>query len=86
MISSFDQIKAGSVFRTTLWILGEYAVELSQVQNSITCIKDMMGPADFFKHSADQVDEKVPLIPITYSGIEFAILIDDNCKNHIIFL
>lgn len=50
--------------------MGEYAVELDQVQNALTCIKEMIGAPDFSKHITDQaVDEKVPLVPITYSGI-----------------
>jgi len=59
LISSFDQIQAGSVFRTTLWILGEYTETLDQVKNSLTAIKDLLGPPTFAHNTVDKNDTKI---------------------------
>lgn len=43
LLESFGEMKTGRVFRGALWIVGEYAVDPSQIVETMKQIRDALG-------------------------------------------
>ncbi len=53
LTQSLPQIRAARVFRAALWILGQYAEQPAQVDQSFTAIKDVLGESPFIPAEAE---------------------------------
>lgn len=53
LLDTFYQIRAARVCSCALWIIGEYCLSLSEVENGITTIKQCLGDLPFFSVSEE---------------------------------
>ncbi|KAM3349086.1 hypothetical protein ACQJBY_022314 [Aegilops geniculata] len=66
---TFYQIRASRVCSIALWILGEYSLSLSEVENAIATIKQCLGDLPFFTISeeGESADSSKPAQPVVNS-------------------
>ncbi|KAJ9167595.1 hypothetical protein P3X46_019214 [Hevea brasiliensis] len=81
LLDTFYQIRAARVCSCALWIIGEYCLSLSEVQNGIAIIKQCLGELPFYSVSeegeAPDASKKPPQAnSITVSSRRPAILAD----------
>lgn len=50
LFEAFNSIKVGKVYRGALWIAGEYAESLEDIQQAFTHIRSALGPLPIFAH------------------------------------
>ncbi|XP_010539403.1 PREDICTED: coatomer subunit beta-1-like [Tarenaya hassleriana] len=53
LLDTFYQIRGAKVFPCALWIIGEYCLSLSEVESSITTIKQCLGDMPFYSVSEE---------------------------------
>eukprot|EP00127_Corallochytrium_limacisporum_P003340 Clim_evm29s148 gene=Clim_evmTU29s148 len=66
LLSGFDMIRDGPVFRMALWVLGEYATgveEIKAVHDAVTAAIGELPIVDTLLKSAEQIDETQPDAP-----------------------
>ncbi|CAA3019609.1 coatomer subunit beta-1-like [Olea europaea var. sylvestris] len=54
LLDTFYQIRAARVCACSLWIIGEYCLSLSEVENGISTIKQCLGDLPFFSISEEE--------------------------------
>jgi len=54
LLDSLSQIRSSKVFRTALWIVGEYATAKDDVDNAFTKIKESIGNVPFIQEEEQQ--------------------------------
>jgi len=47
LLESLDEIKSSKVYRTSLWIIGEYSISMADIDASFTALKEIIGPLPF---------------------------------------
>ncbi|XP_006662772.1 coatomer subunit beta-1 [Oryza brachyantha] len=69
LIDTFYQIRASRVCSCALWILGEYSLSLSEVENAISTIKQCLGDLPFYTISeeGESTDASKPTQPVVNS-------------------
>uniref|UniRef100_A0A0E0C0W2 Coatomer subunit beta n=1 Tax=Oryza meridionalis TaxID=40149 RepID=A0A0E0C0W2_9ORYZ len=69
LIDTFYQIRASRVCSCALWILGEYSLSLSEVENAISTIKQCLGDLPFYTVSeeGEATDSAKPAQPVVNS-------------------
>lgn len=49
LIETLHDIKSSKVFRVSLWIIGEYALSIQEIDNSFTALRELIGDIPFVK-------------------------------------
>ncbi|GFQ00398.1 coatomer subunit beta-1 [Phtheirospermum japonicum] len=81
LLDTFYQIRAARVCSCALWIIGEYSLSLSEVENAIATVKQCLGELPFFsiaeeEEAADSSKKSQQPTSITVSSRRPAILAD----------
>ncbi|KAL4577964.1 hypothetical protein LXL04_014079 [Taraxacum kok-saghyz] len=76
LLDTFYQIRAARVCSCALWIISEYCLSLSEVENGIMTIKQSLGDLPFYVASEEGEEKKSQVNSITVSSKRPAILSD----------
>eukprot|EP01118_Nematostelium_gracile_P011487 TRINITY_DN4085_c0_g2_i1.p1 TRINITY_DN4085_c0_g2~~TRINITY_DN4085_c0_g2_i1.p1 ORF type:complete len:210 (-),score=54.71 TRINITY_DN4085_c0_g2_i1:25-654(-) len=58
LLESLNQIKSSKVYRTALWILGEYTVEQELIDTVYTALKNALGTFPFVTEQEEQEEKE----------------------------
>jgi len=70
LLQCMDQIKSSKVYRSALWIVGEYSSSLAEIESGLSAIKELLGPLPFISNTADEGttgEETLPSDPVKKS-------------------
>ncbi|KAL8138509.1 hypothetical protein V2J09_004510 [Rumex salicifolius] len=72
LLDTFYQIRAARVCSCALWIIGEYCLSLSEVENGISTIKQCLGDLPFYTQSEEGEGSEAPKSNQTVSNVTTA--------------